>query len=471
MKFAYLFAIAILVFCLLPIAAQNLRAPELLQPDSRFKADVLVVVAHEDDEVMIAGYLAKLALDEHKRIAVVYVTNGDAGGNAIGNEAGAALGQERQMEARRALASIGIENVWFLNQHDTPNQNVLFSLDHWDHGCVLGALVRLVRITRPDVVLTWLPDPVAGENHADHQASSVVAVEAFDTAGDETKFPEQLSPAKDRTGMANLTEGLLPWQPQKLYFFTDAFEVFTPYWYDAGKFSPFRKNLGEGTGPSIDMTAVSPTRHVSYGQVEADEQTYYMTQEGQLGVDAMKSKNFKTFEYPVRLIFAKSLVGGSVTGDVFEDVRAAGVPFKPMRGYRLAEERALKLEIGDPWHFYSLFWQAHDLDRMAALIPVPEMAADYGEWLNIALRACNYTSGDAVIDMSTHLPAGWVDHSQYERYPVRAGECYPVTARVTARSSGNEGWQELTWTASSGERKVGGVTVRVYVGKVGSMPR
>jgi len=468
---AYLSVFAILVFCILPLAAQNLRAPELLQPDSRFKADVLVVVAHEDDEVMIAGYLAKLAQDEHKRIAVVYVTNGDAGGNATGNEAGAALGQERQMEARRALASIGIENVWFLNQHDTPNQNVLFSLDHWDHGHVLGALVRLVRITRPDVVLTWLPDPVAGENHADHQASSVVAVEAFDAAGDETKFPEQLSPAKDRTGMANLTEGLLPWQAQKLYFFTDAFEVFTPYWYDAGKFSPFRKNLGEGTGPSIDMTAVSPTRHVSYGQVEADEQTYYMTQEGQLGVDAMKAKNFKTFEYPVRLIFAKSLVGGSVTGDLFEGVRAGGVPFKPVRGYRPVEERGLKLEIGDPWHFYSLFWQAHDLDRMAALIPVPEMAADYGEWLNIALRACNYTSGDAVIDMSTHLPAGWVDHNQYERYPVRAGECYPVTARVTARSSGNEGWQELTWTASSGERKVGGVTVRVYVGKVGSMPR
>jgi LmbE family N-acetylglucosaminyl deacetylase len=472
LKFAGLFASAVLLVCLLPIRAQDSsRAPELLQPDARFKADVLVVVAHEDDEVMIAGYLAKLAQDEHKRIAVVYVTNGDAGGNAVGNEAGSALGQERQMEARRALASIGIENVWFMNQHDTPNQNVLFSLDHWDHGHVLGALVRLMRITRPDVVLTWLPDPVAGENHADHQASSVVAVEAFDAAGDETKFPEQLSPAKDRTGMANLTEGLLPCQAQKLYFFTDAFEVFTPYWYDPAKLSTFRKNLGEGTGPSFDMTAISPTRHVSYGQVEADEQTYYMTQEGQLGVDAMKAKNFKTFEYPVRLIFGKSLVGGSVTGNVFEGVKAAGVPFKPVHGYELAQARGLKLEIGDPWHFYSLFWQAHDLDLMAALIPVPEMAADYGEWLNIALRACNYTSGDAVIDISATLPTGWVDHTQYKRYPVRAGECYPVMARVSARNSGKEAWEELAWTASSGERKLGSVTVRVYVGKVGSMPR
>src|SRR6185437_13190115 len=140
-KCASLLAFVIFSMGCRPVTAQDeAQAPALLQPDARFKADLLVVVAHEDDEVMIAGYLAKLAQDEHKRVAVVYVTNGDGGGNAVGNEAGAALGQERQMEARRALHSIGIENVWFLNQHDTPNQNVLFSLDHWDHGHVLGAL-------------------------------------------------------------------------------------------------------------------------------------------------------------------------------------------------------------------------------------------------------------------------------------------------------------------------------------------
>ena len=472
LKSACLFAISTILSCAVSALAQDAStAPELLRPDSRFKADMLVVVAHEDDEVMIAGYLAKLAQDEHKRIAVVYVTNGDGGGNAVGNEAGAALGQERQMEARRALGSIGIENVWFLNQHDTPNQNVLFSLGHWDHGYVLGALVRLVRITRPDVLLTWFPDPVSGENHADHQASSVVAVEAFDEAGDETKFPEQLSPAKSRTGMSNLTEGLLPWQAQKLYFFTDAYEVFTPYWYDAKKQSPFRKNLGEGAGPSFEVTAVSPSRHMSYAQIAADEQTYYMTQEGQLGVDAIKGKNFKTFAFPVRLIFGKSLVGGSVTGDVFEGVKAEGVRFKPMGGYAAEQKQGVTLEMGDPWRFYSLFWKAHDLDRMAGLIPVPEMEADYGEWLNIGLRACNYTDKDAVIELSAALPAGWVDHAQYKRYPVRAGECYPVTAMVSARSSGDEKWEELAWSATEEARKAGSVTVRVFVGKVGSMPR
>jgi len=40
---------------------------------------------------------------------------------------------------------------------------------------LLAQIVRLVRLTRPDVVLTWLPLYVAGENHADHQAASVIA--------------------------------------------------------------------------------------------------------------------------------------------------------------------------------------------------------------------------------------------------------------------------------------------------------
>ncbi|MBS1806019.1 MAG: PIG-L family deacetylase [Acidobacteria bacterium] len=469
---ACLFAIPLSSHCAVSAVVQeSATAPELLRPDARFKADVLVVVAHEDDEVMIAGYLAKLAQDDHKRIAVVYVTNGDGGGNAVGNESGAALGQERQMEARRALGSIGIQNVWFLNQHDTPNQNVLFSLGHWDHGHVLGALVRLMRITRPDVVLTWFPDPVSGENHADHQASSVAAIEAFDAAADETKFPEQLSPAKNRTGMSNLTDGLLPWQPQKLYFFTDAYEVFTPYWFDAKKQSSFRKNLGDGTGPSFAVTEMSPSRHMTYAQIEADEQTYYLTQEGKLGVDAVKAKDFKAFEFPVRLIFGKSLVGGSATGDLFEGVKAEGVPFRAVHGHSPEEKHGVTLEIGDPWRFYSLFWNAHDLDRMAALIPVPEMEADYGEWLSIGLRVCNYTGNDAVVDLNATLPAGWVDHPEYKRYPVRAGECYPVAAMVSARSSGEEKWEELSWNATQDGRKVGSATVRVFVGKVGSMPR
>ncbi|MGB6111608.1 MAG: hypothetical protein WBG35_10835, partial [Acidobacteriaceae bacterium] len=40
-------------------------------PDPRFKADILVVVAHPDDEIMVAAYLAREIYDQHKRVAVV----------------------------------------------------------------------------------------------------------------------------------------------------------------------------------------------------------------------------------------------------------------------------------------------------------------------------------------------------------------------------------------------------------------
>ena len=217
----------------LVVAAADLgKAPPLLPPDVRYKADVLLVVAHPDDDVVIGGYLARASLDEKKRIAVVYCTSGDGGGNVVGYEAGAALGQLRIMEARRALASLGIENVWFLGGHDTPGQNVLWSLDNWNHGRALDEVVRIVRMTRPEVILTFLPDYVVGENHDDHQAAGVLATEAFDSAADPTRFPEQVSPPRNRVGMMNLTEGLHTWQPQKIYYFTDAFENFTPYWHD-----------------------------------------------------------------------------------------------------------------------------------------------------------------------------------------------------------------------------------------------
>ncbi|MGB6191565.1 MAG: PIG-L family deacetylase, partial [Terracidiphilus sp.] len=305
---------------LLPLAFAQSEAPALLPPDARYKADLLVVLAHPDDDVLIGAYLAHLSLDQHKRIAIVYCTRGDGGGNSVGNESGRALGQLREIEARRALASFGIENVWFLDGHDTPGQAVLRSLDNWSHGLALDQVVRLVRITRPDVILTWLPHPVAGENHEDHQAAGVLAVEAFDTAADPLQFPEQLSPPRDRTGMANLTEGLLPWQPQKLYFFTDAFEDFGPYWSDADAVPPFRKSIVDGTGPVFDPKAISAARNKSYAELNAEQQAFYQTQEGAIGDNALHSRNFAAFEFPVHLIFGKSLVGGSITGDVFQNI-------------------------------------------------------------------------------------------------------------------------------------------------------
>src|SRR6266481_1154763 len=56
-----------LFFRALASGAQEPKALPL--PDERYKADILLVVAHPDDEGAATPYLAR-ALDEHKRIAV-----------------------------------------------------------------------------------------------------------------------------------------------------------------------------------------------------------------------------------------------------------------------------------------------------------------------------------------------------------------------------------------------------------------
>ena len=453
------------------VAAEQAQAPALLPPDDRYKADLLLIVAHPDDDVVIGGYLARIALDEHKRVAVIYCTNGDGGGNAVGNEAGASLGQMREIEARRALAYLGIHNVWFLPGHDTPGQNVLRSLDNWNHGRALDDIVRLVRITRPNVILTWLPDPVVGENHGDHQASSVLAVEAFDAAGDATAFPEQVSPPRDRTGMANLTEGLLPWQPEKLYFMTDAFEDWGPYWHDPETLPTYRKTIVDHTGPVYETSTISPSRHKSYAEITAEHQAFYLTQEGDIGVKALRSGNFADFDYHVHLIFGKSLVGGTVTGDVFDGVSQQPIAFARVQGYEGPQQNGLSFEIGDPWRFYALFWKAHDLDRLAELIPIPEATPEAGGTLALNFLACNRTTQPAEIRVIPTMSAGWTAQQQFTKYPVRAGECYPIQILLTAPRAAQSHWEQLSWTATADAQRVGSVAVRVFVGKSGGLPQ
>ena len=176
-------------------ALRRLRAqmqPAIPGPDKRYKADILVIVAHPDDDTAASTYLAKAVFDQGKRVAVIFTTRGNSGPNAVGMEQSKALADVREMEARRSLAARGITNVWFLRGQDTPTQDVLHSLETLGHGAALEEVVRIIRLTRPEVILTWMPAYVAGENHGDHQAASVIAVEGFDLAGNPRSFLSRL---------------------------------------------------------------------------------------------------------------------------------------------------------------------------------------------------------------------------------------------------------------------------------------
>src|SRR5438132_7959876 len=65
------------------------------QTDDRFKADILLIVAHSDDESGdVAGYLARAIYDQHRRVAVVFTTHAEVSANTAGTQRGDALGAE-----------------------------------------------------------------------------------------------------------------------------------------------------------------------------------------------------------------------------------------------------------------------------------------------------------------------------------------------------------------------------------------
>src|ERR1700686_63237 len=306
------------LFLFFPMLARCAQEPIALPlADERYKADILLVVAHPDDEGAATPYLAR-ALDEHKRVAVVFGTRGSSGANEAGAEQAAALGVIREIEARNALTTLGITNVWFLGGRDTASQNVLQSLANWDHGASLEQLVRLVRLTRPEVILTFLPGTFIGEDHGDHQASGLLATEAFDLAGDPTSFPEQLAGPSKR--LEPFLENLRPWQAKKIYYFPDA----------------DREDIFRGKGPEYSVKEISTSSKQPYWRMALDSFRAHQTQaKGFLDklaqMDEAQIQKMVTsdsfWSTGIGLVLGKSLVGGNVTGDIFEGIAPGAIPF------------------------------------------------------------------------------------------------------------------------------------------------
>ncbi len=436
----YLLAVFIVGFLVTSSSAQQDSYYPYPPPDSRYKVDILTIVGHPDDDIEVASYVAKLIEQQHKRAAVVYTTRGNSGGNAAGPEQSKALADIREMEARHSLASYGITNAWFLNGSDTPGADVLHSLEAWGHGKALEEIVRLVRITRPEVILTWMPNYVVGENHDDHQGAGVLATEAFDLAANPLAFPEQVEAPRNHLTISNYGEGLRPWQPKKIYYFSDAthFDFF------------------KGNGPDYRPDDLSPSRKVPYSRVAAEAWSYYKTQ------NDFTDAQLKEFtEMPVRFIFGKSLVGGPATSDVFEGITTKPIPYARARGYE-APAPGMALELGGPWAFYRAFWGAHNIEHLANLYS-PEAQVTPGEslWVPVVIR--NETDSPKQVTLRATLPAGWTQKPEGTVYTVAARDSYPVQLTVVSSAAHKGTWQNLTWAAESGGQQIGSVTLRVKV--------
>ena len=426
------------ILCFSYMLSAQSQAPALPEPDARYKVDILVIVGHPDDDIEVAAYLAKAIEQQHKRVAVVYMTRGNSGGNAVGLEQAKALADVREIEARQSLASYGIHNAWFLHGSDTPGGDVLHSLEAWGHGQALEEVVRLVRLTRPEIIFTWLPDYVVGENHDDHQGASVLAVEAFDSAGNALVFPEQLEAPRAVKGINNYGEGLRPWQPKKIYFFSDAIHF----------------DFLKGKGPEYQTGDVSPSRKIPYSRVAAEAWAFYKTQN-----DFTDAQLKEYSEKPIPLIWGKSLVGGSVSGDVFEGITTGSVPYARPRDYE-PPPSGQALELGGPWAFYQAFWPAHNLEHLAKLYS-PEAQVAPGETLWVPLLLRNDTEAPEEVNLKSTLPSGWNVQPAYTHFTVPAHDSYSIQLTLTPAPAPKGTWQTLTWSAESDGHGIGTVSLRV----------
>jgi LmbE family N-acetylglucosaminyl deacetylase len=424
-------------------------------PDDRYKADILLIVAHPDDDTVVSSYLARAVFDQHKRVAVVFCTPGDSGSNSTGREHAKALGLVREIEARRAMNALGITNVWFLNGRDTASQDVLLSLATWPSASVLEQTVRIVRLTQPTVILTWLPSSVAGENHGDHQASGIIATEAFDEAGDPTVFPSQVTaPIRQ---YENAVEGLSPWQAQKLYYFTDAFDTASL----------------RGHGPEYDGKELFPPRHLSYLQLAAQSAAAYYTQlpDPTLGkrieagdtspaaIGEMQKAGY--LPEPVRLWLGKSLVKSAVSADVFDGITSEPIAFHPLSAQTAPKLSNLEIGLGSFWGFYHEFWRVHQLNSLTSLRP--EIAVQLNDILTIPLNVKNNTSQSQPVIAELELPPGWKQNVESNQVTIPSHGELTLSLHAIAPAQRNDTFAEIRIHARSAGKTLfeGSIFVKV----------
>ena len=151
-----------------PAAAPLGSAQQEAPPPIEGPGKALVIVAHPDDaEFLCAGTIAKWCA-EGWEIRYVLVTGGDKGTHdpAMHPEKLAAIREEEQRAACRVL---GVKECILLGYPDGFTS---------ESSELRGQIVRLLRVHKPDVVITW-DGFRGGFNHRDHRNVGIATMDAI----------------------------------------------------------------------------------------------------------------------------------------------------------------------------------------------------------------------------------------------------------------------------------------------------
>jgi LmbE family N-acetylglucosaminyl deacetylase len=166
-------------------------------------ARLMQTTAHPDDED--GGTLTLEARGHGVSTLLMTLTRGEGGQNKIGSNLFDVLGVLRTLELTASDRYYGVEQRFSRVADFGYSKNPEETFQKWGgHDIALADMVRVIRTFRPDVLIARF-SATPRDGHGHHQASAILTREAFRAAADPNRFPEQIK------------EGLLPWQPKKLY--------------------------------------------------------------------------------------------------------------------------------------------------------------------------------------------------------------------------------------------------------------
>lgn len=240
---------------------------------------VLYIAAHPDDEN--TRLLAYLSREREYRTGYMSLTRGDGGQNLIGDEQGIDLGLIRTQELLSARRIDGAEQFFSRAFDFGFCKTSAEAISTWGHDKILSDVVWVIRKFQPDVIITRFPgDERAGHGH--HQASEILAKEAFTAAADPNMFPEQLK------------LGVQPWQAKRILWNT---------------FNFGSTNTTNDKQYKMDVGVYNSLIGKSYGEIASESRSQHKSQG--FGVPRQRGQAFEYFEHTA---------GDSVKTDLMDGV-------------------------------------------------------------------------------------------------------------------------------------------------------
>jgi LmbE family N-acetylglucosaminyl deacetylase len=357
----------------------------------------LYIAAHPDDEnTRLITYLSK---GRHISTAYLSLTRGDGGQNLIGTEKGPKLGVIRTYELLAARSLDGGKQFFTRANDFGYSKTAEETFNIWDRDKVLADVVWAIRRTKPDVIITrFPPEKYHYPTHGHHQASAILAEEAFELAADPDAFPEQLKYVD-------------VWQTKRLYWNTST-------WFYRRTNQPF-----DSTGKILmDCGAYNAFLGKSCGEIAGESRSQHKSQG--FGASRQLGEVDEYFEF---------VKGTEANKDLFEDIDLTWRRFENGDEIeRILHKAYAAFNPKEPESIIPLLLQAREL--MMPLIRDIRVAEKYFELNQLILHLTGVyfeaTTGDhsIVAGDSVDVKVSIINRSDY---PVKLQSIYFYPTSMT----------------------------------------